>query len=181
MRDQLQLVTCTHEVADPSSPPLQQISSFSTAQVQHVHLPGAAGPDLLQDLPCEADPQVSPRSPGLLGSRVSATDQDALQPVVEVPQEENSAPTSSSQADFLQAVVVTGHLHAVISHLTGQHTSASNGGHRSDLSTETRIYQLLGGRFLLVVMFPLQLPPLLCSCSSILLQPVCVDRLTLHR
>lgn len=52
-----------------------------------------------------------------------STNQDALQPIVEIPHEENSASTSHSQADFLQVVVVTGYLHAVIS-LTGQwHTS----------------------------------------------------------
>lgn len=44
----------------------------------------------------------------------SHTNQNALQPVVEVPHEEDSASTSSSQTDLLQAVVVTRHFHAVI-------------------------------------------------------------------
>lgn len=32
---------------------------------------------------------------------VLSTNQDALQPIVEIPHEENSAPASSSQADLL--------------------------------------------------------------------------------
>lgn len=55
-----------------------------------------------------------------MDSGVPSTNQDALQPIVEIPHEENPASTSHSQADFLQAVVVTRYLHAVISHLTGQ-------------------------------------------------------------
>lgn len=50
----------------------------------------------------------------------SVTNQDALQPVVEVPHEEDSASTPHSQANFLQAVVVTRYLHTVISNLTDQ-------------------------------------------------------------
>lgn len=51
---------------------------------------------------------------------LSVTYQDALQPVVEVPHEEDSTAAPSGQTDFLQTVVVTGHLHTVIQHLTDQ-------------------------------------------------------------
>lgn len=50
-------ITCTDQVTDPSSPPLQQVSSFPTAEVQHRHPPRPRFPHLLQDLTCQSHKQ----------------------------------------------------------------------------------------------------------------------------
>lgn len=90
-----------------------------------------------------------------LGAGGLSTNQDALQPIVEIPHEENSAPASSSQADLLQVVVVTCDLHAVISHLTDQWQSSAFTHDTLIVPQRSMLYLLLGGRFILVFVLPL--------------------------
>lgn len=56
----------------------------------------------------------------------SPTDQDAFQPVVEVPHEEDPTAAPGDQTHLLEVVVVAGHLQAVVAPLEPPRSSLSS-------------------------------------------------------
>lgn len=110
-------LTCTDQVGDVAPSPLEQVTSFPTAQVQHRHLVGARLAHLLQNLTCQSQSVQQQPAANIDQVISSPTNQDTLKPVVEVSHEEDPATAPGGQTHLLQVVVVAGNLQAVLAHL----------------------------------------------------------------